>query len=75
MKRIYEFRCRNCNQVFDRLTEYQHRIAVCACGGFADRIISTPAIKAWLDSDRWMKNRESHMKKERRNKENHGTYD
>ena len=75
MKRIYEFRCRNCDEVFDRFIEYSHRVAVCSCGGFADRIISVPYFKEDIMSDKWLKNRESHMRKERRNMENHGTYD
>ena len=74
MKRIYEFKCRNCGQVFDRLIESQHRIAVCTCSGFADRIISRSYFKESIDSDRWVKNRESHMKQEQKNLRNHGTY-
>ena len=75
MKRIYEHRCRNCNTVFDRYIEYTERVAVCACGGFADRIFSVPYFKEDITSDKWVKNRESHMKKERKNMERHGTYD
>ena len=73
--RIYEYRCRNCGEIFDKLSQYEHRVAVCTCGGFADRIFSTPRIGVDIMSDRWVKNRQSHMKKERRNKKEHGTYD
>ena len=75
MKAIYEYRCRNCGQIFDKYSEYTHRIAVCACSGFADRIFSVPHFKEDIMSDRWVKNRESHMKKEQKNMERHGTYD
>lgn len=75
MKRIYEHRCRNCGQIFDIYTEYQAKVAVCACGGFADRIFSVPHFHEDIMSDKWVKNRESHMKKERKNMERHGTYD
>lgn len=74
MKRIYEHKCRNCGDVFERFIEYENRVAVCTCGGFADRIFSVPYFKEDIMSDRWMKNRESHMKKERKNMERHGTY-
>lgn len=75
MKRIYEYRCRKCNGVFEKFSEYTHRIADCACGGHADRIFSVPYFKEDIMSDRWLKNRESHMKKEKKNMERHGTYD
>ena len=73
MKRIYEHRCRNCGEVFDVLIEYDQRVTVCTCGGFADRIFSVPYFKEDIMSDRWEKLRESKMKVERRNMERHGT--
>jgi len=75
---IYEYRCQECKKVFDCITTIEDRKKEkpCPnCEGMGRYIISAPAIKAHIDSDRWVKNRESHMKKERRNMERHGTYD
>jgi hypothetical protein len=55
--------------------EYRTMGRQCRCGGWGDYIISRPYFKESIDSDRWIKNRESHMKKEQKNMENHGTYD
>jgi len=77
--RIFEYRCRKCQAIFECLTATEDRRTLKKCPncdfGLGDYMVSAPAIKAWLDSDRWVKNRESHMKKERRNMERHGSYD
>lgn len=76
--RIFEYRCKKCQRIFEALVAVEDRKTTqkCPdCEGFGEYMVSAPAIKAWLDSDRWVKNRESHMKKERRNMDNHGTYD
>ena len=40
MKRIFDFRCSNTNEVFERLVEaYPHTVR-CACGAPAKRLIS-----------------------------------
>jgi hypothetical protein len=76
MKRIYEYKCRECGEIFDALKEEKHRTvgAQHSCGGWGDYIISRPYFKESIESDRWVKNRESHMKKEQKNMERHGTY-
>ena len=75
---IYEYRCQECQTVFECLAQMKDRRAdqKCPnCDGVGKFMVSTPAIKAWLDSDRWVKNRESHIKKEQKNMDNHGSYD
>lgn len=75
----YEYRCNKCQVVFECLARMEDRKIPQKCPncefGQGQYIVSAPAIKAWLDSDRWVKNRESHMKKEQKNMENHGSYD
>ena len=44
------------------------------CLGVGDYTISAPHLAAYLDSDKWVKNRESHMKQEQKNMKEHGTY-
>ena len=75
---IYEYRCDTCEVVFDAFSSIEDRELgnKCPiCEGLGNYVVSAPHIGAWLDSDRWVKNRESHMKKERKNMKNHGTYD
>jgi len=76
--RIFEYRCRGCQRIFEKFVRTEDRKIPQKCPnclGLGDYMVSAPAIKAWLDSDRWVKNRESHMKKEQRNMERHGSYD
>jgi len=78
MIRIYEYICRSCNKRFEALVEERFRTigSECPdCGGHGDYCLSAPYVKGDIDSDHWLKKRESHMKKERKNLENHGTYD
>ena len=74
---IYEYHCQDCDAEFQDICPVAERNIdkVCPeCGGSGKRMVSIPAIKADLMSDRWVKNRESHMKQERKNMRNHGTY-
>lgn len=78
MRKLYEYRCRKCDLQFTELVEERDRTLghdCPACGGFGAYVLSAPYVKGDLDSDQWLKKRESHMKKERKNMENHGTYD
>lgn len=43
MKILYEFKCNDCNSVFEELTEFK-RESTCECGGKADKILSAPRI-------------------------------
>ncbi len=76
MKRIYEYKCRECDEIFTVLTDEDYRTVghQHSCGGWGDYIISRPYLAASIDSDKWVKNRQSHMKKEQKNMERHGTY-
>lgn len=74
---LYEYQCRECAAKFDAFSRSEDRETSkeCPnCSGEGIYRVSSPALKAWIDSDRWVKNRESHMKQERKNMENHGTY-
>ena len=73
----YEYQCKECDVVFEALSSIKDRETrhICPnCSGEGEYIISAPFLKAYLDSDKWVKNRESHMKKERKNMDNHGSY-
>ena len=77
MRRLYEYKCRKCGVIFTELVEEADRTVGCdcrACGGYGDYMISSPYFKEDIMSERWVKNRESHMKQERKNLRNHGTY-
>ena len=74
---LYEYQCRECATVFDAFSTFEDRETTrnCpTCSGSSYYKVSAPKLQAWLDSDRWVKNRESHMKQERKNMKNHGTY-
>ena len=73
----YEYQCDECDAVFEALSSISDRETthICPnCSGEGRYIVSAPFLKAYLDSDKWVKNRESHMRKERKNMDNHGTY-
>ena len=42
--RLYDFECRTCGKVEERLTDHCQYIAVCECGGTQDRIISASGV-------------------------------
>jgi putative FmdB family regulatory protein len=78
MLKLYEYQCRKCRTRFSDLIEERDRTlgATCpACGGYGEYRISAPYFKGDIESDQWLKKRESHMKKEKKNLDNHGTYD
>lgn len=75
---MYEYKCRECDVVFEAISSMKDRTlgSKCPdCEGQGDYLVSAPFLKAYLDSDKWVKNRESHMKQERKNMSNHDTYD
>lgn len=45
MKRYYEFKCGNCNLVFDEYCEYTQTHDCPSCGATADKIISATRSK------------------------------
>ena len=73
-RRIFEFQCNNCSNVFEQYIDDSLKTTKCPiCGSEATRIISKPRID--LDgcsgdfptaSDAWVRRRESHMKYERK---------
>ena len=73
-RRIFEFQCNNCSNVFEQYIDDSLKTTKCPiCGSEATRIISKPRID--LDgcsgdfptaSDGWVSRRESHMKYERK---------
>tara|TARA_R110000787_G_scaffold18482_1_gene56619 strand:+ start:26592 stop:26825 length:234 start_codon:yes stop_codon:yes gene_type:complete len=69
---LFDFKCKN-GHVFEELVEKKTHATRCSCGLKAKRTISP--IKSQLEgisgdfpdaSDRWVKNRESHIKYERK---------
>ncbi len=80
MIRVFDFRCPE-GHVVERFVDAGVHTAMCYCGATGRRVIAAP--RAQLDATSgdfpgatmaWEKRRESHMAKERRNKEKHGTY-
>ena len=79
--RMFDFRC-DVGHVHERLVESAVRFVLCqTCGRPANRLIAAP--RCQLDgcsgdfpsaAMKWEANRESHMKVEKKNQENHGTY-
>ena len=79
--RLFDFRCAK-GHVHELLVPETARMRDCpTCGRVADRMIAAP--RAQLDgcsgdfpsaAMKWEANRESHMKFEKKNQENHGTY-
>lgn len=78
--RVYDFRCPK-GHVIERFVDADIVEHQCDCGALAKRQLSTPRFA--LDgtsgdfptaADAWEKRRDSHMAKERKNQENHGTY-
>lgn len=44
MKKLFEFQCRDCKEIFDEYTEYK-QISTCPlCGSDADKLISAPRV-------------------------------
>lgn len=75
---MYEYHCQDCGTSFNALVKMSDRAQGCPCPnceGWGDYKISAPCFKEDIMSERWKKNRESHMKKEQKNMKNHGTYD
>lgn len=81
MRRLFDFFCPN-GHVHEDLVEPNLACKLCpTCGEMAWRVIAAP--RAQLEgfsgafpsaADKWEKNRESHMRKEKRNVDRHGTY-
>ena len=82
MIRVFDFRCLN-GHVTEQFVDNDVMAVVCPeCGEMAARQV--PAPRCQLDgcsgdfpsaSMAWERRRESHMAKERKNQESHGTYD
>lgn len=44
MKKLFDFQCRDCKEVFEELTEYKQTSTCPLCNSEADKLISTPRI-------------------------------
>lgn len=80
MIRVFDFRCPE-GHVVERFVSDDIRECQCECGAMGHRQLATPRAKleGFTGSfpgaaDAWEKRRQSHMAKERKNQENHGTY-
>ena len=83
MIRVFDFRCPN-DHVTEHFLDHTPKdgdVMECGCGELAVKVPATP--RAQLDgcsgdfpgaADKWERDRASHMRKERKNVENHGTY-
>lgn len=74
---LYDYICEDCGTIFEKSMKYENRLtsAICPdCSGPAYYTPSAPKLKAWLDSDRWVKNREQVMRREQKCLKEHGTY-
>lgn len=78
--RVFDFRCPQ-GHVTEHFVDANTEEVQCHCECMAERQVSTPRFA--LDgtsghfptaADAWEKRRESHMRVERKNMENHGTY-
>ncbi len=81
MIRVWDFVCHHGHRV-ERFVEAGIEEVECGCGAMGKRQIAAPRVT--LDgcsgdfptaADAWERRRESHMRLERKNVENHGTYD
>ena len=72
-RRIYDFKCNSCNEVFEKYADTSVALSRCECGGEAKRLISTSMIK--LDGTtgdfpgaalKWDKKREEKLRLERK---------
>lgn len=79
--RVFDFQCPQ-GHVTEHFVDSEIEEVQCECECIAHRMISAPQIS--LDgtsghfptaSDAWEKRRASHMKKEQKNKDNHGSYE
>lgn len=79
--RVWDFLCRNGHRV-EHFVDVGIEEVECECGAMGKRQIAAP--RASLDgcsghfptaADAWERRRESHMRREKHNQENHGSYD
>jgi hypothetical protein len=79
--RVFDFRC-IAGHISEHFVEAETRAVQCPdCDQLALRQIAAPRAKLEgitgdfpSAADKWTRNRESHLAKERRNQESHGTY-
>lgn len=78
--RVYDFEC-PLGHVEERFVDADVAEHQCACGRMAKRKLAAPRSKLEGFSgdfpgaaDKWKRDRESHMARERKNKQEHGTY-
>lgn len=80
MIRVFDFRCTN-GHVSEHFVQQETSVQCPECDQLALRQLAAPRAK--LDgcsghfpsaADKWERNRESHMRRERHNQREHGTY-
>lgn len=80
MIRVFDFRC-PANHVSEHFVEHETAVQCPQCDQLALRQVAAPRPK--LEpftgafpgaADKWVRDRESRMARERKNQENHGTY-
>ncbi len=78
--RVWDFLCKNGHRV-ERFVESGTEEVECECGAMGVRQMAAPrsALEPFTGAfpgaaDAWERRRESHMRKERKSQENHGTY-
>jgi len=81
MRRLFDFECSHSHRHEAMVSPDVRTVSCPTCGCPAQRLIAAP--RAQLEgisgdfpsaADKWVQRRESHMKKERKNIANHGTY-
>jgi hypothetical protein len=69
MRMLRDFRCRSCDETFERYIDNNIEQVTCECGGLADRIIGMPRVS--LDGtdpsfpgayDKWARTREDNAR-------------
>ena len=69
MRMLRDFRCRSCDETFERYIDNNIEQVTCECGGLADRIIGMPRVS--LDGtdpgfpgayEKWAKTREDNAR-------------
>lgn len=81
MRKIHDFRCKDCNTVTEHIVYDDERLMECSCGSEATRLISAPKQSLnhmWLQDmesgDRWSRIRATEQAKQQRSMDEHGSH-
>lgn len=53
--RLYDYECRTCGSIEEKLTDSCEMVGVCPCGGVQDRIISASGVYMGNEDSAWLK--------------------